>query len=706
MLLRGFDGNRDFENNGNQNYNIQRQNESAHQFNSKIVEELIETSLEHFAHEDATLLAETYHYRVGSERSLLILAHCLTRNRSFENAYHLLKTEGNSAAGASLKTAKCRCMFAYCAFTLNRLQEAENTLRDPVVQDRIQLHPSFVGSASLPYAHSLLANILCETNRVDSARAQWAESLCQNPMLWTSIRSYCEVGGEALTELLQPFLNELSHWRILNSSAKVKEGKNREMAGMEQQKEDMVEGRITPTRTPSRTRCRITSTPTTAERRRRLRNQNQGSTPSAEIRYNSTGAAAFALRASENSPLTRANKINAAGMGAPLIEQQEDKPEHQEQVNKRTTRRTTAMAAAVKSQTANKDAETEMQRLINQQMHQDQKIYYELLDWLMQLAQVQQRLSRFHCTDALQLLNALSPSLSQFSLSLELRARVFFEHGEYRRACEIFEEIRRLYPRRVQGMEIYSTALWQLHDPKKLSALAAEMTEMAREQSQTWCIAGNCFSLEKQHEIAIECLERSIRLNHRFGYAYSLLGHELIDMNDLTRAEQAFRKAIVYSPNDYRAWYGLGLVNFKEEKLHLARVNLQRAVQINPTNTVLLCQLAVIEQALHCNESAMQFLEKALKYQPNNVPCRFHKARLLFDTGHYERAKTELEELKVLSPDEAHVFFLLGRVNRKLGNTHMALLNFSWATEIDPRGEQNQSALTTDKGPYDDEPIE
>jgi len=72
----------------------------------------------------------------------------------------------------------------------------------------------------------------------------------------------------------------------------------------------------------------------------------------------------------------------------------------------------------------------------------------------------------------------------------------------------------------------------------------------------------------------------------------------------------------------------------------------------------------------------MECLERALKHQPNNVPCRFHRARLLFDTGHYEQAKLELEELKVLSPDEAHVFFLLGRVNRKLGATHKALVNF------------------------------
>lgn len=60
-------------------------------------------------------------FKADSERSLLILAHCLTRVRSFENAYHLLKTVGNPTGGAAgLKTPKCRYLFAYCAFTLNR----------------------------------------------------------------------------------------------------------------------------------------------------------------------------------------------------------------------------------------------------------------------------------------------------------------------------------------------------------------------------------------------------------------------------------------------------------------------------------------------------------------------------------------------------------------------------------------------------------
>lgn len=78
-----------------------------------------------------------------------------------------------------------------------------------------------------------------------------------------------------------------------------------------------------------------------------------------------------------------------------------------------------------------------------------------------------------------------------------------------------------------------------------------------RNEPETWCVAANCFSLEKQHETAVECLERAIRLDSRFGYAYSLLGHELIILNQLGRAAQAFRQAIVCSPNDYRYFHRL-----------------------------------------------------------------------------------------------------------------------------------------------------
>lgn len=101
-------------------------------------------------------------------------------------------------------------------------------------------------------------------------------------------------------------------------------------------------------------------------------------------------------------------------------------------------------------------------------------------------------------------------------------------------------------------MQEVSSIFIQLQDSHQLSALCAEMSSTARDKPQTWCVVGNCFSLEKKHEQAVEALERAIRLDSSFGYAYSLLGHELIDLNEPAKASQSFRKAIVHSPNDYR----------------------------------------------------------------------------------------------------------------------------------------------------------
>ncbi|VDM67912.1 unnamed protein product [Strongylus vulgaris] len=86
----------------------------------------------------------------------------------------------------------------------------------------------------------------------------------------------------------------------------------------------------------------------------------------------------------------------------------------------------------------------------------------------------------------------------------------------------------------------------------------------------------------------------------------------------------------------------------------------------------------------------------ALALDPDDVACRYNRARLLFDTKRNEECVKELNELKEVSPDEAYIYHLLvpstqkylGKVHRRLGNNHLALLNYSWATEMDPRGEQ------------------
>lgn len=43
----------------------------------------------------------------------------------------------------------------------------------------------------------------------------------------------------------------------------------------------------------------------------------------------------------------------------------------------------------------------------------------------------------------------------ELPLAMELRGRIFFENGEYQRACCVLEELRRKYPHRIESMDIY-----------------------------------------------------------------------------------------------------------------------------------------------------------------------------------------------------------------------------------------------------------
>ncbi|KIH62230.1 tetratricopeptide repeat protein [Ancylostoma duodenale] len=77
----------------------------------------------------------------------------------------------------------------------------------------------------------------------------------------------------------------------------------------------------------------------------------------------------------------------------------------------------------------------------------------------------------------------------------------------------------------------------------------------------------------------------------------------------------------------------------------------------------MLCQLAQIEQALNRPERAMRLTDRALALDPDDVACRYNRARLLFDTKRNEECVKELNELKEVSPDEAYIYHLLGSKN-------------------------------------------
>ena len=85
-----------------------------------------------------------------------------------------------------------------------------------------------------------------------------------------------------------------------------------------------------------------------------------------------------------------------------------------------------------------------------------------------------------------------------------------------------------------------------------------------------------------------------MQVDPTFAYAYTLLGHEYVTIEELDKALQCFRSAVRVDRRHYNAWYGIGLTYYKQERFKLTEMYYNKALAINPHNPVLICHLAVV----------------------------------------------------------------------------------------------------------------
>lgn len=278
-------------------------------------------------------------------------------------------------------------------------------------------------------------------------------------------------------------------------------------------------------------------------------------------------------------------------------------------------------------------------------------------------------------------------------------AKAHYEKHEYDTAAKLFLDIHRKEPNRIEMMEIYSTVLWHLQREVQLSALAQDLKAQDYQSPITWVVLGNCFSLQKEHESAIKCFERAVQVDPDFAYSYTLLGHELIITEELDKAMSCFRTAILKDPRHYNAWYGIASIYSKQERYSLAEFHFKQALKINPKCSVIMVHIGVMQFSLNKPEQALQTMNAAIALDPKNPLGKFHRGSMYFQCGRYLEALNELEQLKQIVPKESVVFYIIGKIHKKLGNVDLALMNFSWATDLDPKGANNQVKDAFDPNP-------
>lgn len=182
-------------------------------------------------------------------------------------------------------------------------------------------------------------------------------------------------------------------------------------------------------------------------------------------------------------------------------------------------------------------------------------------------------------------LDALRALSDAFPASQPLLLAAAVAHNNlhnYDEAQGLFEDLLARDPHRVEGMDAYSNILYVKEDAPALAELAHRLADADRYRPESCAVVGNYYSLRGQHEKAVLYFRRALRLDPRYLPAWTLMGHEYVELKNPPAAIEAYRRAVDVAPRDYRAWYGLGqtyeLVNMPHYALHYYR----RAVALRP----------------------------------------------------------------------------------------------------------------------------
>lgn len=129
---------------------------------------------------------------------------------------------------------------------------------------------------------------------------------------------------------------------------------------------------------------------------------------------------------------------------------------------------------------------------------------------------------------------------------------------EFHMAEQCFQQIHRRDPYRLEDLDVYSNILYVQDNTVALSKLAHTAMSVDKYRPETCCIVGNYYSLKTQRTKAIQYFQRALKLNSNYTGAWTLMGHEYVELKNTAAAMEAYRRAADIHPKDYRAWYGLG----------------------------------------------------------------------------------------------------------------------------------------------------
>ena len=308
-------------------------------------------------------------------------------------------------------------------------------------------------------------------------------------------------------------------------------------------------------------------------------------------------------------------------------------------------------------------------------------------------SEIVKKMSLYEMQTAIDLLTRLPKNYIESSSTYSALGRCYFELGNYKECEKFYELCNQKNPSHLEGMEYFSSCLWHLKDQYKCCKLAHSVLDQSQFAPETWIVLGNCFSLQKEHEIAIKFFTRATQISPSFAYAYTLSGHEYVDNENYNLASDCYKKALNYDERHFNAWWGLGHIQLKEQNYNEAIKFFRKAISINSKSAILYFYMATAYLQNRDIGKALHYLLTAEKENNNNPMIKYQISSIYTSQGKLDEALAILLSLDEKMPKEAPIHIAIGKIYQMKKNYAQALNHFNIAIDLDPKDSNTAKSL-------------
>lgn len=166
---------------------------------------------------------------------------------------------------------------------------------------------------------------------------------------------------------------------------------------------------------------------------------------------------------------------------------------------------------------------------------------------------------------------------------------------------------------------------------------------------------------------------------------------DLSNQKHFNEAKKLFQQILKLDSKNADAYFNLGVIAEREEKLEQALHYYRQALQCNPKDNDLKHAINEITEKLA--EQKQQAVLMREQQETGQILEASEKAKRAFHEGRYDEAAKYLQLLSTSSPNQSKVLFALGQSLRALKNYEWATYYLKRAIYLDPENEAYRKSL-------------